>query len=223
MFRVHQRHPTWRLLLPQTLQTASTDRQHPSAVLPFVGLPGASVAWIRSVACTGMPPRASVLTRDKLARKQGGPQDAPLYRVSGPRLRLRLLSMRIAPALLVGFPPGPFRFDNRAALVNLVNKIFSSFPCERPRPRRASYLKLSRASPSSPSPFFFSFIDFLIYSSTCFIKLSLPSGHKLSRACCCGINLNPIPCRHHSSLLLLPSCVESAHLESCFLFPQAST
>lgn len=71
-------------------------------------------------------------------------------------------------------------------------------------------------------PFFFSFIDFLIYSSTCFIKLSLPSGHKLSRACCCGINLNPIPCRHHSSLLL-PSCVESAHLESCFLFPQAST
>lgn len=119
-------------------------------------------------------------------------------------------------------PSRPFPFRQQGSSCQPCQQIFSSFPCERPRPRRASYLKLSRASPSSPSPFFFSFIDFLIYSSTCFIKLSLPSGHKLSRACCCGINLNPIPCRHHSSLLL-PSCVESAHLESCFLFPQAST
>lgn len=132
-------------------------RQHPSAVLPFVGLPGASVAWIRSVACTGIPPRASVLTRDKLDRKQGGPQDAPLYRVSGPRLFVPLLSMRIAPARFLGFLPAlSVSTAGRAALVNLVNKSSPLFHArdERPRPRRASYLKLSRASPSSPSPFF---------------------------------------------------------------------
>lgn len=199
-------------------------RQHPSAVLPFVGLPGASVAWIRPVACTGMPPRASVLTRDELDRKQGGPSGCTsvpcVWTATAASFAVNANCARTIPRL--PSRPFPFRQQGRSCQPCQQNLLLFSMRETQAAPGQL-FEAVPRLAVLAVPLFFLSLIDVLIYSSTCFIKLSLPSEHKLPRACCCGINLNPVPCRHHSSLLLIPSCVESAHLESCFLFPQAST
>ncbi|KAK0744147.1 hypothetical protein B0T18DRAFT_197514 [Schizothecium vesticola] len=101
--RVHQRHPNMATSLSMS-QTASTDSIQLQCSRPFVCLPVGSVAWIRSMSrpsspspAPGSPPSIRLDSRDEA----GWPSDAPLYRVSGPRRRLRLVSMRIAPALFL--------------------------------------------------------------------------------------------------------------------------